>query len=353
MKRILTILVFTLTFNFSFGQDRLAAEKLIDEGIELHDKGNYKGAISKYDKALKLDKDNLNALIEKSMSLYYTKKYKETIKICLYILDQKGYSDNLKLVYVNLGNAYDEIKEPEKALETYDKGIKMFPDSYLLYYNKAVTLSGLERKEDALECFQKSVKLNPAHGSSHNGLARLATSIDGRIPALLAFCRFLSLEPRGRRAEDNLAEVLKIMGQNVEKKGNKNITINISSSLLGDTTENGTPNENSFSSIDLILSLDAAFDFDEKNEKKSDVEQFLRKFENIVSSLEEGYDENYGFYWDYYAPYFIQMKRNGMLETFAYVIFLSTDNTEVNKWINDHYSDAQKFMKWSYNYTWE
>jgi tetratricopeptide (TPR) repeat protein len=69
MKKIILILMFPLAWNISIGQNKEEAEKLVNEGIAYHDKDDYDGAISKYDKALELDKDNLLALTENSSEI--------------------------------------------------------------------------------------------------------------------------------------------------------------------------------------------------------------------------------------------------------------------------------------------
>ena len=59
--------MFLLICSISFAQNKADAEKLVDEGVAYHDKGDYDGAISRYDKALELDKDNLLAMTEKGI----------------------------------------------------------------------------------------------------------------------------------------------------------------------------------------------------------------------------------------------------------------------------------------------
>ena len=95
------------------------------------------------------------------------------------------------------------------------------------------------------------------------------------------------LPDKGKRTKENLDGMQTIMKGNVEKTGKKSVTISISPDMLSDTTADGKPKENSFTSTELILLMDGALDFDKKNKKKSDVEQFIRKFETVCSSLKE------------------------------------------------------------------
>jgi hypothetical protein len=215
-----------------------------------------------------------------------------------------------------------------------------------------VSLSSVRKYDEAILCFQKAIMLNPKHASSHSAIARLSFINNKRIPALLAYCRFLVLEPQSNRAKENLSSVQKIMKGNVEEKENKSVTISISPDMLSDTTANAKPKENSFTYTDLILAMDAAMDFDKKNKKKTAVEQFIRKFETVCSSLKEMKLDNFGFFWDYYVPYFTEMKDKNFLETFSYIAFSSIDDPDISKWLKSHKSETDKFFEWSETFEW-
>jgi tetratricopeptide (TPR) repeat protein len=345
--------MFPLLSNISFGQNRVDAERLVSEGVNYHDKGDYEGAISKYDKALDLDKDNLLALSEKALSLMSLNKQEEAITYCQKAIATHPGDKSLKIVYVTYANAYDGLKKTDKSIEIYDEGIKQFPDFYQLYFNKGISLYSVKKYEEGMLCFQKSIKLNPKHPGSHNAIAAISNLNNKRIPALLAYARFLTLEPQSNRAKENLASMQKIINGNVEQTGKKSMTINISSDMLADTAVNGKPKENSFTTTDLILAFSSALDIDKKNKKKTDVEQFIRKFEIVCSSLKETSKNNFGFFWDYYVPYFVEMKNQNELETFAYIAFASSDDPKIAKWLKKHTKETDKFFEWSKSFEWK
>jgi tetratricopeptide (TPR) repeat protein len=92
-------LLLLLFFSGVYSQNQVDAEKIVNEGVALHDKGDYVGAIDKYSKALELDKDNLLALSEKGMSLNSAGKYDEAIKLSRQaILDHSN--KDLKNIYM-------------------------------------------------------------------------------------------------------------------------------------------------------------------------------------------------------------------------------------------------------------
>lgn len=353
MKKTILLLLFPIMSNISFAQNKEEADKLVNEGIAYHDKGDYEGAISKYNKALDLDKDNLLALTEKAFSLLSQEKYDESIICCQTAIAKHPAEQDLQTVYVTYGNDLDALNKTDRALEVYDEGIKQFPDYYQLHFNKGITLSSVKKYDDALLSFQRSAMLNPKHASSHNAIARILNIKSKRIPSILAYCRFFIIEPKGKRAKENLDGMQTLMKGNVEKTGKKSVTINISSDMLSDTTADGKPKENSFTSTELILLMDGALDFDKKNKKKSDVEQFIRKFETVCSSLKETKKDNFGFYWDYYVPYFTEMKDKNLVETFGYIAFASSDDADVAKWLKSHQTEIDTFYAWSKSFAWK
>ena len=123
--------------------------------------------------------------------------------------------------------------------------------------------------------------------------------------------------------------------------------------MLGDTTVAGKPKENSFTTTDLILTMDAALDYDKKNKEKTEVEQFIRKIEKVCASLNESRKDNNGFYWNYYAPYFIEMKDKQLVETCAYIAFASSDNPDVSMWLKSHKPEIDNFYSWSKSFNWK
>jgi len=345
MKKILlSVFIGMLCFSL-YAQDVV---DFIDKGVALHDQGDYTGALSNYEEALKIDKHNVTALAEKAYSLLALKDYSNSIKTCQLAISKNPKSKGLKYVYTTYANALDSSKKPNKALKIYDQGIALFPDYYQLHFNKAITLAGLQNYDEALLSFQNSVSLNPKHGSSHNALGRILIFNKANIPALLAFSRFLIIEPTGRRAESNLPFVKDIMSANVEKTGENSITINLDPNQLGKTSKK----ENDFSTTDLILSMSAALDYDKKNKDKTEVELFMDKFETVCESLKEIQEDHFGFYWDYYVPYYIAMKDKDLIETFSYLVFASTENKKTQDWLAANQTKVDVFYKWSSEYQW-
>lgn len=353
MKFYIVLVQALLLSSFSYGQQKEAAEELVKEGVAYHDKGDYEGAVKKYDEALLLDKDNLLALAEKGMSLNYLKKYEESIESCEKAMTLYKGQDELRMVYVTCGNSYDGLNKTDKSLEVYDEGLSFYPEFFLLHFNKGITLAGVKKYDEAILCFQQSVKYNPNHASSHNALARMLYVQRKKVAAILAYSRFLIIEPQSERAKVNLVSLNEMFQGNVERTGKKSITINVSPDMLGDTTEDGRPNENSFGTIEMLIAFTSALDEDKKYKKETEVERLVRKFSMICSTMKETKKDNSGFYWDYYVPYFVELDEKELMTTFGYIAYASSDDDEVASWLKKNKEDISTFYNWSKNYNWD
>ncbi len=353
MKRIILFFISFFVFTALVAQNKEEAERLVEEGIQYHDEGLYQQAITLYNQALEFDKDNVVALAEKAYSLLASGEMEESITCCKLAIEKHPGDDALKMVYVNYGNALDALNMPDSSILIYEEGIKIFPQFYLLYFNKGITFYNQEKYDEALLCAQKSVMLNPEHAGSNNLISLILDIFYQRIPCLLASFRFLVIEPEGERAAANLSTIREIMNSYIEVKGKKSITVNVTPDMLADTTENGERIENCFSMTELMLSMEVALDYEKKYAKQTDVEKLIRKFQTICTFLEQSRADNYGFYWDYYVPYFTELYNKQFTETFAYIVFASSEETYVMDWLNSHPDEITAFYDWSNAYTWQ
>ena len=347
MKKFYFLFIFFSTLVFA--QDTTQAEKKIREGISLHDQGKYEEALAKYNEALNADKNNPFALAEKAMTLEASKKYSEAVEVCELIFKLYPNGDN-KSVYVTYGNALDHSGKSDLAIKTYDEGIKKYPDYYQLYFNKAIALFNTKENEKAAEAFQTATKLNPDHAASYNALAVLDKS--NRIASILASCRYLILDNKSIRAKVNLASVVTLAKRGVSQKEDKTISVAVDQKSV-DQINSKTIVPNDFSITDVALTLAAALDYDEKNKDKTEVQKFADKFTSMCQTMKESKKDKNGYYWDFLAPYFIEMNDKKLVEPFANIIFLAIQNKDAVQYHDQHADKIKEFYDWSKNYRWK
>lgn len=352
MKKTSIFIFSLLIYVCSFGQLSSEAEKCIIKGIEYHKKGQYDKAIEEYDKALIFDKDNIFAYSEKAMTLMRQKKEREAIKLCEKAIEIHPKNSNLESIYITMGTCYSHLDLPHKAIEKYDEGLQLFPNQYLLHFNKGISYYGLDYYDEALRCFEKALTTNPFHAGSHNAIANIHQMKHNRIPSILSYSFFLLIEPEGNRAKRNFEQLIYVMKSNVERTDKKNITININSSQIDEIEDGDSIKANNFSSIDLILSLTDALELSKNSKDKMDRESFYNKIESMSSLLKSSRSENKGFYWEFYAQFFIDMLDNEHLEAYSYIAFMTTQDKKIVKWIEKNDDKIKALYEWTRNYSW-
>jgi len=346
MKNIVKLLI--LLPILSYSQNKEEADKKVNEGVSLHDQGKYNEALLMYEDALKLDKNNFLALSEKALTLNATKQYSEAVEASKLAIKTHPKND-LKNVYVSYANALDHLDQVKNSLKIYDEGLAKYPDYYQLHYNKGITLVNAQQIDKALISFQNATKSNPNHSSSFNALGIL-NKVSNRIPSILSFSRFLALENKSSRAKGNYEMIISLMSQGVSQKEDNSISLVINPNSIN---ENGKKTDNDFSSADLILSMAAALDYDSKNKDKTECQKFIEKFGTLCEALDELKKENKGYYWEFLVPYFIEMKKEKLIEPIAYIVFLPSQDSDVIKFHKNEAIKIQQFYDWSNNYKWK
>lgn len=350
MKNILVIALIQFSL-IGFSQNKEGAEEIVSEGIYLHDKGNFSGALAKYDQALKMDANNYFAMAEKALTLHAMGRYQDAADLCSKALGIHGTEEDVSMTYITWGNSLDAAGKPESAIEVYEEAIIKYPENYLIYFNIAITHSGLKDYETALPYFHKSAMFKPDHASSHNAISRLLYG-ENTIPSFLALLRFFAIEPMGTRAELNLELLNEILYGNVQKTGKNTISISLGGDFFKDSTENAEVKPNDFSALELAFTLGVAMTLSSDSKKTNDAERLNSILESLCGMMETEKPKNSGFYWDYYVPYFLEMKKEGHMLAFSYLVYSASGEKAIKKWQEKNLSLVLKFYKWNDKFVW-
>ncbi|MBN7817352.1 tetratricopeptide repeat protein [Algoriphagus pacificus] len=333
-KLLLSIsLIFILSSTFAQNEK---VQKLVSEGIEFHDQGNYKKAIETYKKALKVDENSSLANYEIALSYISTKDLKNSIAHAKKVIELN--ENHLIEAYVLWGNALDMDGKPEKAIEVYEVAMKEF-DNHLINYNYAVTCTNVGEIDKAYDALLDGISINPSHGSSHMLLSQIMTMKGSRIKTILPLYFFLLLEPDSNRSRSEYQKLRDLLSQGISKKSEKDIDINIAFSG-GDDSD--------FDAAELMISLSAVSGTLEENEEKSELELFSEQNELIFKTLGELKKENTGLFWELYVALFSDMANAGFTKPFSYYIS-QTSGPEVQDWLNNNEEEFQKFLDWINN----
>ncbi len=140
-------------------------------------------ALKYYYKCIKIDPDNFESYYGKALLLKNSNKYKETealfnkaiechektikfktYKLCEIYIEKSTFMvrkyNFYKQKYAE-AKCFMKVKNYNKALNSYEECIKINPNDFNLYANKAELLKELERYEEVIKCYDKCIKISP------------------------------------------------------------------------------------------------------------------------------------------------------------------------------------------------
>lgn len=317
---------------------------LIREGISLHDRADFDGAIRKYEEVLAENPSNTLALYEMGYAYSAKKDYRRSLEVAYRGAQYK--SEELRHFYLLIGNGLDVLGNTAESIEVYKKGLKLFPGEAMLHFNLAIAYKNAGKPEDARKSAKAALAANPQHPGSHLILAGLFYGGGYKTPAMLAAARFLTLESDTERA----AVALRMLRETLTggaKQGSKPNEISIMLDLSAKT------DEGDFTAIDTMLGLSAAVGLSEK-EKKTDAERLVSQMETLISMLAEQGEKKKqsSFAHRFYVPYFVEMRQKGHAEAFTYNALRGGNLPGVREWLEANSGRVMQFLIWSKGYKW-
>lgn len=330
---ILTTILFLISITLSAQYERI--KELVNEGISLHDQEKYDEAIAKYKQALDIDRKSTLANYEIGYSYFATGQYNKAIKHANIVLKQGG-SNQLESIIL-LGNSLDLTGRPSKAIQVYEKGLKDFPESNLLNYNFALTCFNEGYIDKAEKACIRAIESKLNHGSSHILLSTIMRSKGERVKSILPLYYFLMLEPDSKRSQVNYNNLLQQLSQGIEKKSDKNISVQIPRS---------TGSSKEFGAVEMMISLAAVKGYTEDDKHKSKMELFVEMNDKIFRILGELKKDNKGIWWDLYVSKLYDLILTNNNEAFSYYISQSTHDESVINWISENRHKMQSLMEW-------
>lgn len=317
-------------------------DEMLQQGIALHDNGDYAGAVAKYQEALKLDQKNPVLNYELAMTYSAMNDLPNAIRHCNLVIKNKDAAPDVKAqAHGTKGNALDMQGKPEQAIKEYKKAIALVPNYYLLHYNLGLTQYNQKNYNEAEQTLMQAVQLNPGHASSHLLLGYTKQNQGKRVHSLLALYNFLLLEPNSERAASAYQELRQMQQQGVSKTGDKSINVNLNL-LQGESDE--------FSAAEMMLSLSQAAAITEKEAGKTEEEVFYESARSLFSILGELKEDKSGFWWDFYVNFFYSMAQTENVEAMSYYISQSNGREAIASWLDTHEEQVEKLATWYQNH---
>ncbi len=337
------LFVFIAFYSVSYAQaDNTEAQKKFQAGIDLFDAGKYEDAIKMFKEAQKLDPQSSAPQYEIALAHTQLKNYDDAIEILEKIKNKPDAEDSY---WSLLGSSYDLNDDREKALETYEAGLKKFPKSGRLYLELGVTNAMDKEYDEALKYFEKGIEVAPMHPSNYYWASMLWATSKNPIWSLIYGEIFLNLEKNSNRTE----QISKMMFE-VYKKGYTFEDNSIKTSFtdnniyIGKNDIGKTMVDQLLSSYSAISVFDGGMALAAVGEKKIDINSMNRIRTNFLNNyFSKGDNEKFpNIIFDYQK----KIQDAGFLEAYNYWILLDGDKQNEQIWQSKNEELWDKFIVW-------
>lgn len=182
LKRLFLALL-ALTFAAGSGMaERIKYESQIEEAVRLMDEGKMVPSIRILRDVIASDSTNYYARYELGYAYYLSENYRQAVKTLEPLVD---YPEANQQTYSILGGALDMAGDRQRAVDTYQAGLKRFPKSGMLWVELGTMALIDEDTKSALTCYLNAVKVEPDYTP---GLYRSALLLGTTDNPELALC---------------------------------------------------------------------------------------------------------------------------------------------------------------------
>lgn len=324
--RTVSILFFLLisTSTITFAQD---VQSLVREGRDMSNQKNYAGAIEKYKAALAIDPKYAAGNYQMAFTLNAMGKGMDAIPYLEKIFQSDASANLLGGAYDLAGSIYDRNHQAQKAVETYQAGIKANPTYQPLHYNLGLVYSRNHQYAEAEQSAISAIKLDPKHASSMRLYALVTFHQNKRAEALLGFCSFTLLEPNTARSAEAYGNIQHILQGGVLKPEPGQMASHAMSA-------------STYAENELITKAIAPF---AKRRYASAGDLLTAQLSAIFNALGTmPHDKTY--YWQAMADYFYKLSQSPSMPAFARLVSLSTP--ESAKWAKEHPQQMTDLDNW-------
>lgn len=193
------------------------AELLYGRAVRSFNTGNMKEAVESFaaavEKRNELEKPEVQRLIRMKLQSINTlrtqlKKLREEIHSQREI--QKEYAHE----YYLMGNeCITKAHDPNAAIRSFDKAIKLYPEFVDAWVRKGVTLLDLSDSFQAVSCLNEAVRLNPSSFKARYNRGKCYLQLKYNEEAVSDFMKAVDAKPNHAAAHEYLAEAFRRTGE--------------------------------------------------------------------------------------------------------------------------------------------
>ena len=351
---IFLISFFIIVSSKLFGQNQ-NVEELIQEGIELHDAGEYEEAIDRYNEALEIDSTQMLAVYEISLSYLAMKDYENASLYSTQVID----SNNEQLsfgAYAVKSESLAGMDKVDDAIELLYEGLEKNGDKSILHFNLALNFFKKGDIDKTLEHIKTAIDIDRLHSGAFLLNAYALKDKGMWVQSILSFQMFLLLEPDSRRSKNAFAEMLQIMQlKDVEVPVERSF---IQQQLFKNSLDNAV-SQDKLPPLTIKDGLNRNFVYHAitstkdslklESEEVNEFELFKTVNLEVMKVLErESLNPNEGILWTFYIPFFSRIAHSDYYEAYCRYISVSY-YPESFEWWGNNTEAALNFIMWFEN----
>lgn len=306
------------------------------------DSGKIDESITILEQEKKNDPNRFDYSYELAYAYYLKTDFKKSISILEKVKNHQFVTDRL---YQLLGNSYDDIKKPKKAIDIYKSGLKKFPNSGNLYLELGVMYLNDKDLNTSLSYFEKGIEVTPSFPSNYYWASKIFCKSTEEVWGMIYGEIFMNLERNSKRTEeiskllfDTYKSEIKFTSENsFSVSFSKNSTININDILNPGNVK--LPFGVGVYEPTLMFSI-----VSEKNININSLDVIRKNF--VDNYYSKNFDKTYP---NILFAYQKKVKDAGHLEAYNHWILMKGDEDGFDNWMNLNQEKWDNFVKWFTN----
>lgn len=215
-----TIIILFLLFSTLTTFAQPSSEKLIRQGVSLHDKGQYRDAISCYEQALKVNPTSISAVYEMSLSYLRLREYDKALNYSSRVITA-NFQPLLVDAYIVKGTALADQNKLDEAIKVFNEALERCGDEYLLHFNLGLSYFNKKDNKMAILHLRKAIEIDATHSSAFLLYAYALNDTGRWLQGFYSFHFFLLLEPNTERSKDAFGEMMDIISSRIEPESDR------------------------------------------------------------------------------------------------------------------------------------
>ncbi len=306
-------------------------DSIMQRSIHLIESEQYVEAERTLNAAIASGLDSLQLHYELAWCYYSMEDYKKSVEV-LSGLTQRA--DVVADVYQLLGNAYDELGESGKAVDTYEKGLKLFENAGCLFLELGNMKYKIGDYKNALYYYEMGIEKDPMYASNYYRAALVFLSSTEEVWGCMYGEIFMLLEQNTERCKQLSRQLFETYHNEITfNKGKVEVDFNSPTIIYS----NSQVRPNRFPENFQAALLAAA-----KGERVIDLASLNRIRQKFVCS----FNQNSSSFDNVLLDYQNKIISNGHFEAYNYWLFGYGNSPQCSQWVKANKQKWDSFLVW-------